>query len=71
MQRGTAADRERFRLIATAIIVLLALMEILIALSVIWLGPTWFVVALLIGMPILAAYLAYLIRLFVRPSRRV
>ena len=68
MKSGTAADRERFRLIARAVIVLLALMEILIALSAIWLGLTWFIVALLIGMPILAVYLAYLIRSFAKPS---
>jgi hypothetical protein len=50
------------------VIVLLALTEILVALSAIWLGLTWFVVALLIGMPILAVYLAYLIRPFAKPS---
>jgi hypothetical protein len=64
---GTAEDRKRFRLIATAGIVMLALMEIVIALSAIWLGFTWIVVALLVGMPILAIYLAYLIRLFAKP----
>jgi hypothetical protein len=59
---GTAEDRKRFRLIATAGIVMLV-----IALSAIWLGFTWIVVARLVGMPILAIYLAYLIRLFAKP----
>ncbi len=43
-------------------------MEAAIALSAIWVGLTWVVVALLVGMPIVAVYLAYLIRLFAEPS---
>jgi hypothetical protein len=52
-------------------IALLALMEVLIALSAIYLGFTWVLVALLIGMPILAAYLGYLIRLFAKRGSRL
>ena len=47
---------------------LLVVMEILIALSAIYVGLTWIVIALLAGMPITAAYLAYLMRKFAKPS---
>lgn len=41
---------------------LLVFMEVLVALSVIDLGLNWLVVALLVGIPLMAIHLAYLIR---------
>jgi len=66
--RPTAADRERFRRIVQYVIGLLALGEALAAVSTIYLGLTWLVVTLLVGTPICAAYLTYLVRHFAKLS---
>jgi hypothetical protein len=42
-------------------------MLVVIAASTIWIGLTWLVLALLIGLPLYAAYSAYLIRRFSAP----
>jgi hypothetical protein len=66
VESGSAADRERFARVAKFAIALLAVMEVVIAVATFYVGLTVVGVALLIGMPIIAVYLAYLTRLFAK-----
>ena len=69
MDGASAADRELFGRIVKFVIALLAVMEVVIAVATIYFDFTFVGIALLIGMPIIAVYLAYLTRLVASPPR--
>ena len=69
MDGAGAADRELFGRIVKFVIALLAVMEVVIAVATIYFDFTFVGIALLIGMPIVAVYLAYLTRLVASPPR--
>ena len=66
-EEGGAPDPravERFRRILLFNIGLLAIVEVAVSLSAIWLGWSPFLIALLVFFAVSAAYLAYLVRRF-------